>query len=133
MSITAQQAHWFEQNFAQMADNVAVAIRGKTEVIELALTALLSQGHLLLEDNPGTGKTVLAKAIANTVAGTHSRVQFTPDLLPSDLTGITVYDQRTGTFEFHAGPVFATVVLADEVNRASPKTQAALLEVMEEN
>jgi MoxR-like ATPase len=116
-----------------MAANVAVAIRGKDEVIALALTCLLSEGHLLLEDNPGTGKTVLAKAIANTVQGTHSRIQFTPDLLPSDLTGVNVYDQRTQAFEFHQGPVFATIVLADEVNRASPKTQAALLEVMEEN
>jgi MoxR-like ATPase len=133
MPITADQAQWFEKNFRHMVDNVAIAIRGKDSVIELALTCLLSQGHLLLEDNPGTGKTVLAKAVANTVAGTHSRIQFTPDLLPSDLTGISVYDQRTQTFEFHQGPVFATIVLADEVNRASPKTQAALLEVMEEN
>ena len=133
MPITADQAQWFEKNFQQMVANVAIAIRGKNVVIELALTCLLSQGHLLLEDNPGTGKTVLAKAVANTVAGTHSRIQFTPDLLPSDLTGISVYDRRTQTFEFHKGPVFATIVLADEVNRASPKTQAALLEVMEEN
>ena len=133
MPITSEQAQWFQENFQHMVDNVAIAIRGKDQVIELALTCLLSQGHLLLEDNPGTGKTVLAKAIANTVQGTHSRVQFTPDLLPSDLTGISVYDQRTQTFEFHAGPIFATIVLADEVNRASPKTQAALLEVMEEN
>jgi len=133
MPITSEQAQWFQESFQRMVDNVAVAIRGKDAVIELALTCLLSQGHLLLEDNPGTGKTVLAKAIANTVQGTHSRVQFTPDLLPSDLTGISVYDQRTQTFEFHEGPIFATIVLADEVNRASPKTQAALLEVMEEN
>jgi len=133
MPITPEQAQWFQQNFQHMVDNVALAIRGKDTVIELALVCLLSQGHLLLEDNPGTGKTVLAKAIANTVQGTHSRVQFTPDLLPSDLTGISVYDQRTQAFEFHQGPVFATIVLADEVNRASPKTQAALLEVMEEN
>lgn len=133
MFITADQAQWFEANFQKMVDNVAIAIRGKNEVIELVLTCLLSQGHVLLEDNPGTGKTVLAKAVANTVAGSHSRVQFTPDLLPSDLTGISVYDQRTQSFEFHKGPVFATIVLADEVNRASPKTQSALLEVMEEN
>jgi len=132
MPVTADQAHWFQQSFHQMADNVAVAIRGKDDVIALALTCLLSEGHLLIEDNPGTGKTVLAKAIANTVQGSHSRIQFTPDLLPSDLTGVNIYDQRTRQFEFHKGPVFATVVLADEVNRASPKTQAALLEVMEE-
>ncbi|MDR2897152.1 MAG: MoxR family ATPase [Propionibacteriaceae bacterium] len=133
MPINHEQAQGFQHNFNQMVDNVAIAIRGKNQTIELALTCLLTGGHLLLEDNPGTGKTVLAKAIANTVAGTNSRIQFTPDLLPSDLTGISVFDQRSGAFEFHPGPVFANIVLADEINRASPKTQAALLEVMEES
>lgn len=132
MTITNEQARWFNQTFEQLASNVELAIRGKRDVIRLALTCMLSEGHLLLEDNPGTGKTVLAKALANTVQGTHSRIQFTPDLLPSDVTGVTVFDQAKRAFDFHQGPIFATVVLADEINRASPKTQSALLEVMEE-
>ncbi len=128
----AEQVSWFAQAFETLTDNVAQAVVGKRHVIRLALTCLLSEGHLLLEDNPGTGKTSLAKAIANSVQGTHSRIQFTPDLLPSDVTGVEIYDQRTGQFEFQRGPVFTTILLADEINRASPKTQAALLEVMDE-
>jgi MoxR-like ATPase len=100
--------------------------------VRLGFVALFSEGHLLLEDFPGTGKTSLARAIAQSVAGSASRIQFTPDLLPGDITGVSIYDQRKGEFEFHRGPIFANVVLADEINRASPKTQAALLEVMEE-
>ena len=130
--MTPEQAGWFADTFARLVGNMEQAIVGKPHPIRLALTCLLSEGHLLLEDFPGTGKTSLAKSLANTVQGTSNRIQFTPDLLPSDVTGVTIYDQRTGTFEFHPGPVFATVVLADEINRASPKTQSALLEVMEE-
>jgi MoxR-like ATPase len=131
-TVTAEQVTWFAQSFGALAANVEQAVLGKQHVVRLAVTCLLSEGHLLLEDFPGTGKTSLAKALANSVQGTHSRIQFTPDLLPSDVTGVTIYDQRSSTFDFHQGPVFATIVLADEINRASPKTQSALLEVMEE-
>ena len=133
MTITEEQATWFAQTFGQLADNIERAVLGKRHVVELVLTAMLSEGHVLLEDVPGTGKTSLARAVAQSVQGTTSRIQFTPDLLPGDITGVTVYDQQTGRFEFHEGPVFATIVLADEINRASPKTQSALLEVMEEH
>jgi MoxR-like ATPase len=132
MTLPAEQVQRFANTFTQLTNNVGMAIRGKERVIRLSLTCMLSRGHLLLEDNPGTGKTQLAKALANTVAGTHSRIQFTPDLLPSDVTGVTIYDQRTQEFTFRTGPIFSTIVLADEINRASPKTQSALLEVMEE-
>ncbi|GEA83856.1 AAA family ATPase [Cellulomonas gelida] len=130
--MTPEQSAWFAETFAALAENVSRVLLGKELPVRLALTAMVAEGHLLLEDAPGTGKTSLAKALAATVQGTHHRIQFTPDLLPSDVTGVTIYDQGTGRFEFHRGPVFASVVLADEINRASPKTQAALLEVMEE-
>ncbi len=130
--VTEKQATWFADAFAQLVNNVGIAIVGKQHVIRLVVTSLVSGGHVLLEDVPGTGKTVLAKALANTLEGTHSRIQFTPDLLPSDVTGVTIYDQGNRKFEFHRGPIFASIVLADEINRASPKTQSALLEVMEE-
>ena len=133
MALTEEHATWFAKTFSMIVENVAKALLGKEEVIRLALTAMLAEGHLLLEDAPGTGKTALARALAASVQGTHSRIQFTPDLLPSDITGVTVFDQKSGSWEFHPGPVFASVVLADEINRASPKTQSALLEVMEES
>ena len=132
MTISPEQAKWYAECFGVLADNVEQAILGKRHVIELVLATALTGGHVLLEDVPGTGKTALARALAQTVKGTNSRIQFTPDLLPSDVTGSSVWDQKEGEFVWHAGPIFANIVLADEINRASPKTQSALLEVMEE-
>ncbi|MDH6180573.1 MoxR-like ATPase [Microbacteriaceae bacterium SG_E_30_P1] len=132
MTMTPEQASWFSDIFGRLVANVDQVLLGKTFVVRLGFTALLSEGHLLLEDYPGTGKTSFARAIAQSVAGTSSRIQFTPDLLPGDITGVNIYDQGRAEFEYHPGPVFANIVLADEINRASPKTQSALLEVMEE-
>ena len=115
-----------------LVNNVDSVVRGKHREIRMAVACLLTEGHLLLDDVPGTGKTSLAKAIAGSIGGTWKRVQFTPDLLPSDITGVMIYDQASGEFNFREGPVFANVMIGDEINRGSPKTQSALLEVMEE-
>ncbi len=117
----------------KIIDNITNVILGKEQEIKLSLIALLCNGHLLIEDVPGVGKTILARSIAKSTGCQFSRIQFTPDLLPSDVTGVTIYKQQTGEFEFHAGPIVSEIVLADEVNRATPKTQSALLEAMEEN
>jgi MoxR-like ATPase len=120
------------QLLRKLQDNLDKVLLGKTEVVRLAITAMLAEGHMLIEDVPGVGKTLLAKAIARSLGCSFHRIQFTPDLLPSDLIGTSVYHQPTGEFRFHAGPLFAQVVLADEINRATPRTQSALLEAMSE-
>jgi MoxR-like ATPase len=122
----------FQDTFELIADNIEQAIQGKDEVVRLSLVALLAEGHLLLEDVPGVGKTMMAKSLAKSLGCTWSRIQFTPDLLPTDVTGVNVWDATRGSFEFKPGAVFANIVLGDEINRASPKTQSALLESMEE-
>jgi MoxR-like ATPase len=121
-----------EQTGEKVLANVERVIVGKHHEVRLALVALLCRGHLLIEDVPGTGKTVLAKAIARSLGCSFRRIQFTPDLLPSDVTGLSIYNQKSQEFEFRPGPIMAQVVLADEINRATPKTQSSLLEAMEE-
>jgi MoxR-like ATPase len=117
---------------ARLRKNIQKVIVGKDEIIELTLIAILCDGHLLLEDVPGTGKTTLAKTIAKSLACSFHRIQFTPDLLPSDVTGIYYYNQKNQEFEFRPGPIFSQILLADEINRATPRTQSALLEAMQE-
>ena len=122
----------FHNQFTKLVDSVSQVVVGKEKPIRQCATAMIVGGHILLEDNPGTGKTQLARGLANSIDMSFKRIQFTPDLLPSDVVGVTYYDQKNSEFEYREGPIFASVVLADEINRASPKTQSALLEVMEE-
>ena len=116
----------------RIIENISEVIVGKRQAIELLLVAFLADGHALIEDVPGLGKTLLAKSLARTIGGTFKRVQFTPDLLPADITGFNVYNQQSGSFTYQAGPVFTNVLLVDEINRTIPRTQSSLLESMEE-
>ena len=124
---------WFERQFSQIGSNIEQVIQGKSAEVRLALASLVAEGHLLIEDVPGVGKTMLAKALARSIDCSFRRIQFTPDLLPTDITGVNVFNQERGDFEFKPGAIFANIVLGDEINRASPKTQSALLESMEEH
>lgn len=121
-----------QQKANEIRGNIEKVIVGKSKIIDLIMTSLLANGHILLEDVPGTGKTLLAKSLAKSMAADFKRIQFTPDLLPSDITGLNYYNQKQGEFTFHSGPVFANILLADEINRATPRTQSSLLECMEE-
>ncbi|HUW03072.1 MAG TPA: MoxR family ATPase [Acidimicrobiales bacterium] len=129
---TTPRAASFSEYVQRLVDNIETVIQGKRDVVELAVLCLVAEGHMLIEDVPGVGKTSLAKALAASIDGSFGRVQFTPDLLPTDVVGVSVFHRGTDEFEFRSGPIFANVVLADEINRASPKTQAALLEAMAE-
>ena len=122
----------FQRAFQAIVENIDTVIKGKREVVEISLVAILCEGHILFEDVPGTGKTMLARAISQSINASVQRIQCTPDMLPGDITGSSILDQRKGIFEFRPGPVFANVLLSDEINRATPKTQSALLEAMAE-
>jgi len=130
--VTPQQIATFSERFDRIATNVEKVIQGKRDVVEMVLLALVAEGHVLVEDVPGVGKTQLAKSVARSIDSIFNRIQFTPDLLPSDVTGVSVWDRNQSEFEFKPGPIFANLVVGDEINRASPKTQSALLEAMEE-
>ena len=130
--LSPDQVSWFSERFDAIASNIEQVIQGKRDVIELLTMCLIAEGHVLIEDVPGVGKTLLAKSLARSIDCTFQRVQFTPDLLPSDITGVSVWDRQNSEFVFNKGPIFANVVVGDEINRASPKTQSALLEAMEE-
>ena len=132
MSLSHDDLAWFGEQYQAISANIERAIQGKRRTVELVVSSLVAEGHVLIEDVPGVGKTLLAKALARSIDSSFQRIQFTPDLLPTDVTGVSVWDRERNTFTFRAGPVFANVVLGDEINRASPKTQAALLEAMEE-
>jgi MoxR-like ATPase len=129
---SARDWGWFEEVFTEVHANVERVIQGKPHEVRLALVGLIAEGHLLIEDVPGVGKTMLAKAMARSIDCSFRRIQFTPDLLPTDITGVNVFNQERGDFEFKPGAIFANIALGDEINRASPKTQSALLECMEE-
>jgi MoxR-like ATPase len=132
VTVSADELDWFGNSFNTIVDNIEKVIQGKRRTIELATMCLLAKGHTLIEDVPGVGKTLLARSLARSIDCSFQRIQFTPDLLPSDVTGVSVWDRESAHFVFRPGPVFANVVLGDEINRASPKTQSALLEAMEE-
>ncbi len=130
--VSTEDLGWFSDRFRAIAGNIEKVIQGKREVVDRIVLSLLSGGHVLIEDVPGVGKTLLAKSLARSIHCSFQRIQFTPDLLPSDVTGVSVWDRERNGFVFRPGPVFSNIVLGDEINRASPKTQAALLEAMEE-
>lgn len=129
---TSNSIELFGRRFDAIVSNVETVIQGKRDVVQLLVLAMVSEGHVLIEDVPGVGKTQLAKSLARSIHGEFHRIQFTPDLLPSDVTGVSIWDRNAGRFDFKPGPIFANVVVGDEINRASPKTQSALLEAMEE-
>ncbi len=131
-AVEREDVVWFSDQFAEIGDNIERVIQGKRAVIDLIVICLIAEGHALIEDVPGVGKTLLAKSLATSIESHFQRIQFTPDLLPSDITGVSVWNRGSSEFEFKPGAIFANIVVGDEINRASPKTQAALLEAMEE-